>query len=84
MKYKHRKTLIIVRQNQQGFYIDDCNTMKLPPLMVEDSADWEKVVEIPQEVKDKLMEFYRNHVIFYDGGKITGITVQQFKDYFGI
>ena len=81
-KYKHIKSGIVVTPNLSGFYIDRCNNV-FPAIIVEDSQDWEKVVEIPQEMKDKLMAFYYNHDICRADNAMA-VTIKQFKDYFGI
>lgn len=85
MKYKHIKSGIVVRQNLSGHYIDECNSMKLPAIMVENTNDWEKVVEVPKEVKDKLLQFYGTYRMRKIGNcDMSLLTEQQFKDYFGI
>lgn len=64
MKYKHIKSGIVVELSEkETHYYNNEQSVYIHKEMVEDSNDWEKVVEIPQEIKDKLMSFWENFEI---------------------
>ena len=86
MKYKHKKTGIVVEWSYLSDYYYNSlekELTKIPKQIIEDSTDWEKVVEIPQELKDKLMEFWEEHEI-YNVDTEKNIDQYQFQAYFGI
>lgn len=51
MRYIHQKSRTEVFLDNNGFYVDEKQSMKIPSYIVENSIEWKKVILTPEKIK---------------------------------